>query len=76
MNCVTQAECQAVELVEIIDFKWLMARDGHHVHVERLQNDPVYAAAVFAHAAGSPIEAVREAASRLTSRLGIPAVKA
>ena len=34
---------QALKLVDIIDFKWLMIGEGHHVHVERLQRDPAYA---------------------------------
>lgn len=58
-----------VELVEIIDFKWLMARDGHHIHVQRLQDDPAYAAACFATAAASPIALVRQTAKRLARRL-------
>jgi len=69
MNSVTPVEREAVELVEIIDFKWLMARDGHHVHVERLQFDPEYAAEVFARAAASPIAVVRQTAARLVQRL-------
>jgi hypothetical protein len=69
MNSVTPVEHRAVELVEIIDFKWLMARDGHHIHVERLQHDPDYAAEVFAYAAASPIAVVRQAAARLVHRL-------
>jgi hypothetical protein len=68
MNSVSPVEHQAVELVDIIDFKWLMARDGHHIHVERLQVDPDYAAEVFAYAAASPIDAVRDAAARLMPR--------
>jgi hypothetical protein len=43
MNAVSAHEMNALDLVDIIDFKWLMAREGHHVHVERLQNDPLYA---------------------------------
>ena len=31
------------ELLDVIDFKWLMGREGHRVHVERLQGDPIYA---------------------------------
>jgi hypothetical protein len=69
MNAAHPAEQQAIELVDIIDFKWLMARDGHHVHVERLQHDPAYAAEVLARAAESPIAVVRQAAARLGRRL-------
>ena len=31
MNATTHSERQALELVDIIDFKWLMAGDGHRV---------------------------------------------
>jgi hypothetical protein len=54
MNVSTHSERQALELVDIIDFKWLMAKDGLHVHVERLQNDPAYALDCLNQAAASP----------------------
>jgi hypothetical protein len=43
-------------LVEIIQFKWLMAHEGRHVHVERMQNDPAYAAETldWAEASSNP----------------------
>jgi len=32
-----------VSLLDLIDFKWLMAAQGRRVHVERLQADRGYA---------------------------------
>jgi hypothetical protein len=71
MNCVTAHEHRALELVDIIDFKWLMAHEGHHIHVERLQRDAVYAGACLTLAAASPSEALRMAGRRLACALGI-----
>ncbi len=72
MNAVIAPEHRALSLVEIIDFKWLMAGDGHHVHVERLQAEPAYAAQCLALAAGSRIAALRDTAKRLAATLGLP----
>lgn len=69
MNALSQFERRSLRLVDIIDFKWLMARDGVHVHVERLQTDRAYAAAVLASAAASPCDTVRAAALRLQALL-------
>jgi hypothetical protein len=71
MNAATTSEQRALSLVEIIDFKWLMAGDGHRVHVEHLQADREYAGACLALAAGSRIQALRETAARLAGALGI-----
>jgi hypothetical protein len=65
MNAMTSQERQSLDLVDIIDLKWLMAREGHHVHVERLQRDPAYASTCLALAATSPNEATQAAARRL-----------
>ena len=62
---------RALSLVEIIDFKWLMAGDGHRVHVERLQGDPTYACACLQQGATSKIPALRECACRLAGVLKI-----
>ena len=59
------------DLLEIIDFKWLMAGDGHRVHVERLQADRVYAGTCLAVGAASPIPALRVCARRLAGLLHI-----
>jgi hypothetical protein len=69
MNALPPAERQALELVDIIEFKWLMAGAGVRVHVERLQADPEYARACLARAAESPEAAVREAALKLVHQL-------
>ena len=65
MNAMTSQERQSLDLVDIIDLKWLMSREGHHVHVERLQRDPAYASTCLALAATSPNEATQAAARRL-----------
>ena len=56
---------QAPDLVEIIDFKWLMAGNGHRVHVERLQLDREYAGQCLTQGAASHIPALRACAQRL-----------
>lgn len=71
MNAVTPAEQQSLRLVDIIDFKWLMVSEGVHVHVERLQNDNAYARSTLARAAQSSRPALRAAASRLATLLGL-----
>lgn len=71
MNALPPAERQAVELVDIIEFKWLMAGAGVRVHVERLQADPEYARQCLAQAAASPEAALRESAERLLRRLSV-----
>ena len=62
---------RALSLVEIIDFKWLMAGDGHRVHVERLQCDPAYVSACLQQGASSQIPALRECACRLARVLKV-----
>ena len=71
MNAASATPCRSLHLVEIIDFKWLMAGDGHHVHVEHLQADPAYARHCLQLAAGSRIAALRETAARLAATLGL-----
>ena len=71
MNTVPASAPCAASLVEIIDFKWLMAGDGHRVHVERLQTDRDYVCACLALAAGSRVQALRDTAARLAHTLGI-----
>jgi hypothetical protein len=69
MNASLSSERCAVALVDIIDFKWLMAHEGHSVHVERIQQDPVYAQDRLALAAASPTAALRQVAASLRSLL-------
>jgi hypothetical protein len=70
MNAITQSEYQALELVDVVDFKWLMAHEGHHIQVERLENDRDYACDCFARAQTSPVDALRRTARRLALQLG------
>ena len=72
MNAVSHPEHRALSLVEIIDFKWLMAGDGHRVHVEQLQADRAYACACLALAARSRVSTLRDTAARLADVMGMP----
>ena len=69
MNSVSLREPQALNLVDIIDFKWLMAHEGHHVHVERIQSDREYAHDCLNKASVSSVQALRDAARRLARKL-------
>lgn len=60
---------ELLPLVEIIELKWLLAGHGVHIHVERLQHDPVYAREKLAVAVASGQPALRAAAQRLLARL-------
>jgi hypothetical protein len=74
MNCIISSDKQAaesIELVDLVDFKWLMAHEGHHVHVARLQTDSAYARECLAHAAASPTDTLRAVAQRLCGRMGL-----
>lgn len=43
MNTIAfHPELQASQLVDFVDFKWLMASEGHRVDVARLQQDADY----------------------------------
>ena len=59
----------ALPLVEIIELKWLLAGEGIHIHVERLQTDPAYACRALDEAAASASPVLRATALRLRSRL-------
>lgn len=67
MNAAPSPE--ALALVDLVDFKWLMAHEGHPVHVERLQRDPTYAQAQLALAEASATEPLRRLALSLRPRL-------
>jgi len=56
-------------LVEIVELKWLLAGQGLHLHVERLQSDPEYARRILDAAQTSKSEALRRAAARVRDRL-------
>ena len=68
----TEPQPSCVDLVEIIELKWLMAGEGLRVHVERLQADPAYAGDTFALAQTSSNAALRRLACRLRARLHTP----
>lgn len=65
MNASLQSGPAGVALVDIIDFKWLMAHEGHAVHVERLQQDADYARQCLALADASPTAALRRVSAGL-----------
>lgn len=71
MNAIAPPEAQAVRLVDIIDFKWLMAGLGHGVHVERMQSDAAYARQCLLCGARSPMPMLCETARRLAATMGI-----
>ena len=70
MNAVTQSELKALDLVDIVDFKWLMAGAGHKVHVEQMQCDRAYAQACLMLGAVAPVPALRQCARQLALRHG------
>jgi hypothetical protein len=79
MNAVQPPERDAVcgvELVDLVDFKWLMTAEGHAVQVDRLQRDPDYAGQVFAAAGASANQTLRRIAAALQQRLAGGAVQA
>ena len=69
MNASSNGEARALSLVDIIDFKWQLAHEGIHLHVEKLQSDPDYARELLESASRSPNKALRAAAERLRSGL-------
>ena len=73
MNAVTHSEPGPLSLLEIIDLKWLLAGEGLHLHVERLQRDPPYARHVLDTAAESKNAALRAVAQRVRELLRLDA---
>ena len=69
MNDCSLSERSALGLVEIVELKWLLAGEGVHVHVERLQSDHSYACACLNAAEGSENATVRQVAQKLRARL-------
>ena len=69
MNLSTPSEMSALQLVDIVDLKWMLAGEGMHVHVEKLQSDPGYAQQCLLAAEGSRNPTLRQAATRLRARL-------
>ena len=71
MNTMSLPATPVLDLLEIIDLKWLMAHDGHRVHVEHLQSDPAYARRCLTLALASSDKALQTVARRMCARLGI-----
>ncbi len=71
MPPLVSTDTDSVTLVEIIELKWLLAGQGVHLHVERLQSDPEYARQTLDRADASPSAALRDTAARLRQRLGL-----
>ena len=71
MNAFSQREAHALALVDIVDLKWLLAGEGLHVHVERLQKDTAYARTVLEAAARSRNIALPAVALRVRKLLGL-----
>lgn len=69
MNASSVSEDRALRLVEIVELKWMLAGEGVHVHVERLQSDPAYARECLLAAERSGNATVRQVACRLRARL-------
>ncbi len=55
----------APELLQFVDFKWLMVGEGHCVDLDRLQHDRAYHRGCLALAAGSRSATLRRAGERL-----------
>lgn len=71
MNALSNRETDALALVEIIDLKWLLAGEGLHLHVERLQKDAAYARGILSAAAESRNQALRAVAERVRKLLRV-----
>ena len=65
----TEGDSHVLPLVKIIELKWLLAGEGIHIHVERLQKDAAYARRALDEAAASASPALRAVALNLRSRL-------
>jgi hypothetical protein len=69
MNASSLTEEGALRLVDIVELKWMLAGEGLHVHVEKLQSDPGYARECLLAAERSDNATVRQVASKLRARL-------
>ncbi|EGJ11992.1 MULTISPECIES: hypothetical protein [Rubrivivax] len=69
MNAETQGSGSSLELVDVIDLKWLFANEGVFLHVERLQHDADYARGLLDRAAASANPELRAAAARLNGQI-------
>ncbi|MBK9133950.1 MAG: hypothetical protein IPM15_06230 [Betaproteobacteria bacterium] len=71
MNAISHRENEGLSLVEIVDLKWLLAGEGLHLHVERLQKDAIYARRVLDEAGLSQNQALRDVAARVRRLLAV-----
>jgi predicted DNA-binding protein (UPF0251 family) len=69
MNASSGNEQSALRLVDIVELKWMLAGEGLHVHVEKLQSDPSYARECLLAAERSGNLTVRQVASKLRARM-------
>ena len=69
MNAISHSEQTALQLVDIVELKWMLAGQGLHVHVEKLQSDPVYARECLLAAERSGNATLRQVAARLRGQL-------
>ncbi len=69
MNASSLTEESVLRLVEIVELKWLLAGEGLHIHVERLQSDPSYARDCLCAAERSDNATVRQVAQKLRARI-------
>ena len=70
MNASSLTEQGALRLVDIVELKWMLAGEGLHVHVEKLQSDPDYACECLRAAERSGNATVRQVAIKLRARIG------
>lgn len=71
MNAASLSEQATLDLVAVVELKWMLAGEGVHVHVERLQADADYARQLLSRADRSSNAAVRGLAQRVRRQLGL-----
>jgi predicted DNA-binding protein (UPF0251 family) len=69
MNAGSGNQQSALRLVDIVELKWMLAGEGLHVHVEKLQSDPGYARECLLAAERSGNQIVRQVATKLRARM-------
>ena len=69
MNATSLTDHCTLQLVDIVELKWMLAGEGLHVHVEKLQSDPVYARECLLAAERSGNATLRQVATRLRAQL-------
>ena len=68
-HAAASAQAAAPELLDLVDFKWLMAGEGHRIDLDRLRGDSPYIRGCLALAAASRSVTLRLAAQRLSGGL-------